>query len=168
MLSGDTWDDAGGRLVLSDTTRGLITTGILEFDLPAAEPSTRMPGNLYWIRAVAQENPTAVCDAISLQAQAVSATLVDNDNAADHYASPLPVGSITKFKVPIAGISGVRQLYTSRGGRAAEEDSLFYTRVSERLRHKRRALSAWDYERLVLAQFPEVLQGKVHSGELGA
>ncbi len=160
ILDGDAWDDAGGGLVLSDTTRGLINTGILEFDLPVAEPSTRMPGNLYWIRAVAQENSTAVCDAISLQAQAVSATLVDNHNAADHYATPLPVGSIKKFKLPIAGISGVRQPYTSRGGRAAEEDSLFYTRVSERLRHKQRAVSAWDYERLVLAQFPEVYKVK--------
>jgi len=160
VLNGDAWDDAGGRLVLSDTTRGLITTGILEFDLPAAQPSTRMPGNLYWIRAAAPGNPTAVCDAISLQAQAVSATLVDNNNAPDHYASPLPVGSIKKFKLPIAGIAGVRQPYTSRGGRAAEADSLFYTRVSERLRHKQRALSAWDYERLVLAQFPEVYKVK--------
>ena len=160
VLNGDAWDDAGGRLVLSDTTRGLITTGILEFDLPAAQPSTRMPGNLYWIRAVAPESPTAVCDAIALLAQVVSATLVENDNAPDHYASPLPVGSIKTFKAPIAGISGARQPYTSRGGRAAEADNLFATRVSERLRHKRRALSAWDYERLVLAQFPEVYKVK--------
>jgi len=160
VLSGDRWLDLDGRLVLSDTTRGLINTGILEIDLPAVDPSTRMPDGLYWIRASAQKNCTAVCDTIAFQSQAVSATLSGNDHSFDHYLTPLPSGKIKTFSPPISGISGVRQPYTSIGGRAAEEDKVFNTRVSERLRHKQRALSAWDYERLVLAQFPEVYKVK--------
>jgi len=38
----------------------------------------------------------------------------------------------------------------------AEDPALFNTRVSERLRHKGRALSIWDYERLILDRFPEL------------
>ncbi len=160
VLNGDQWDDADGHLILGDTTRGLINTGIIQVNLPEVAPSMRMPAGLYWIRAVAQQNSTAVCDTIALQTQAVSATLVDNGNAADHYSTPLPVASIKRFISPIAGIASVSQPYTSRGGRAAEVDSAFYTRVSERLRHKQRAVSAWDYERLVLAQFPDVYKVK--------
>jgi hypothetical protein len=160
VLSGDRWLNLDGRLLLSDTTRGLTNTGILEFAMPAVDPSARMPGGLYWIRATAQENCTAVCDTIAFQSQAVSATLSGNNNSPDHYLTPLSPGSIKTFSPPIAGISGVRQPYTSIGGRQAEEDIVFNTRVSERLRHKQRALSAWDYERLVLAQFPEIYKTK--------
>jgi YD repeat-containing protein len=46
--------------------------------------------------------------------------------------------------------------YDSFGGRVAEDDSTFYTRVSERLRHKDRAITLFDYERLVLEEFPEI------------
>ena len=160
VLDGDRWVDLDKKQVLADTTRGLINTGILEFDLPAVEPSMRLPGGVYWIRAAATANTTAVCDTIAFHTQAVTAILVDNNNAPDHFATPLPAGSIKKFAPPIAGISGVRQPYTSSGGRPAERDALFYTRVSERLRHKQRALTTWDYERLVLARFPEIYKVK--------
>ncbi|MCA9692372.1 MAG: baseplate J/gp47 family protein, partial [Myxococcales bacterium] len=36
----------------------------------------------------------------------------------------------------------------------------FYTRVSERLRHKSRALTPWDYERLVLQRFAAIYKAK--------
>ncbi len=160
VLDADRWVDLDKNQILVDTTRGLINTGILEFDLPEVAPSLRLPGGVYWIRAAAAANTTAVCDAIAFHTQAVTATLVGRDAAPDHFANPLPADSVKKFTPPIAGIFGVRQPYTSRGGRVAEEDTLFYTRVSERLRHKRRALTAWDYERLVLARFPEVYKVK--------
>jgi hypothetical protein len=54
----------------------------------------------------------------------------------------------------------VVQPYSSYGGRAAEAEGMFATRVSERLRHRQRALTAWDYERLVLDHFPEVYKAK--------
>ena len=42
----------------------------------------------------------------------------------------------------------------------AERAEAFYGRVSERLRHKQRALTQWDYERIVLERFPEVYKAK--------
>jgi hypothetical protein len=42
----------------------------------------------------------------------------------------------------------------------AEQDASFYVRVSERLRHKHRALTPWDYERLVLERFPQIYKAK--------
>ena len=37
-----------------------------------------------------------------------------------------------------------------------EAANAFYTRISERLRHKGRAIALWDYERLVLEAFPQI------------
>ena len=49
-----------------------------------------------------------------------------------------------------------------------EEDAIFYTRVSERLRHKQRALTIWDYERLVLDRFPQIYKAKCLPPNLAA
>ena len=42
----------------------------------------------------------------------------------------------------------------------AEQSEHFYTRVSERLRHKNRSWSIWDYEHLVLEKFPSIFKLK--------
>jgi len=90
----------------------------------------------------------------------VSATFVDRDNAPDHQDQKLPERSITKLLERVPQIAAVEQPYPSRGGKAAEAGGGFYTRVSERLRHKQRALTIWDYERLVLERFPELYKVK--------
>ena len=159
-LDENRWCSLNEGNVLFDSTRGLINSGIIEFDLPSAHPGTRMPANLYWIRAAAAENSRAVCDTIALHAQAVSATFEDNNNAPDHYLRPLPAGSITGPVKPIPKITGIDQPYTSYGGKSVEQDHIFYTRVSERLRHKQRGLTYWDYERLVLEHFPQIYKAK--------
>jgi hypothetical protein len=71
-------------------------------------------------------------------------------------ALPLPAGTIAKLANADSAIKKVEQLYATFGGRAAETGSHFFTRVSERLRHKNRAIAQWDYERMVLEAFPTV------------
>jgi hypothetical protein len=53
-------------------------------------------------------------------------------------------------------IKTVNQPFASTGGREAESDRQFHTRCSERLRHKDRAVTLWDYEHLILEQFPDI------------
>ncbi|PTL78098.1 baseplate J/gp47 family protein [Vitiosangium sp. GDMCC 1.1324] len=158
-LSGNRWLSLDDRVLL-DTTRGLANSGIIEFALVQAEPNTRLPSELYWIRASVARGTSGVCDAIALHTQAVSATFVDRNNAPDHFREPLPPETITRLASEVRGISGVRQPYTSHGGRTAEGDAMWATRVGERLRHKQRAVTMWDYERLVLEHFPEVYKAK--------
>jgi hypothetical protein len=50
--------------------------------------------------------------------------------------------------------------YPSFGGRVTEDNAEFYNRVSERLRHKDRAITIFDYERLVLESFPDIYRVK--------
>jgi hypothetical protein len=73
---------------------------------------------------------------------------------------PLPAGRITKLVDKIPAIKKVQQPLDSFGGRVKEEEKGYYTRVSERLRHKSRAIDSWDYEHLVLENFPAVFKIK--------
>lgn len=159
QLSGNRWIPLENR-VLSDATRGLQKSGVIQFSLGMAEPSTLLPSNLAWVRATISHDHAGICDVRALHTQAVEAVFQDRRNAPTHYSTPLPSGTMTKLETPIDGIVGVQQPYPSYGGRMAESTSAFATRVSERLRHKQRALSAWDYERMVLEAYPEIFKTK--------
>ena len=159
-LSGNRWHTLQDGSLLDDASRGFINTGIVELALPAARPSSLLPGGLYWIRAAIGRASAGVCDMVSIHPNAALAVFDDLDNAADHLRTPLAPGRIEGPLTPTAGIAGIRQPYTSFGGRMAEQDASFHVRVSERLRHKRRALTAWDYERLVLERFPRLYKVK--------
>ncbi len=159
-LSGDRWLSLHNGDLLRDTTRGLINTGIVELSLPAAAPSTQLDPALYWLRVSIPRSTESVCDVVEIRAQALSATFSDRGNASEHYQQPLPAGSITAPLVRNAKLKTALQLYTSYGGAARERDEVFHVRVSERLRHKQRALTTWDYERLILEHFPELYKVK--------
>tara|TARA_S200000501_G_scaffold279774_1_gene263788 strand:- start:37 stop:975 length:939 start_codon:yes stop_codon:yes gene_type:complete len=59
----------------------------------------------------------------------------------------------------IAGLDGAHQIDGFSGVGKEEKRLELVTRVSERIRHRSRGVIAWDYERLILEEFP--LVGKV-------
>jgi hypothetical protein len=159
-LDGNRWHSLEAGRMLSDTTNGLLNTGIITFDLPPVAPSTRLPTDLYWIQASIAKNSQSIADLVAIAAQAVSATFTDQNNAPDHLNQPLPANSISGLAEPLPEVRAIRQPYSSRGGTGPEQANHFYTRVSERLRHKNRALTSWDYERLILEAFPQIYKVK--------
>lgn len=159
-LSGNQWCGLPDGGILADSTRGLAQSGIVRFRLAESLPSTLLPGDRYWLRAAVTRDCDSICDCIDIKAQAVSATWLARENTAGHLDGPLAAGTIAKTAVPMAGIASVSQPYTSSGGRPAEQEDVFHRRVSERLRHKQRALTSWDYERLILERFPGICKAK--------
>lgn len=166
-LDGAQWvnpttTDGSNSLILSDGTNGLIQSGIIHFDIPNLlhAPASLLPPAYLWLRAAIPEKAASASDTIAVYAQAVKATFRDSGEAGDHYERPLAADTISELSDPPAAIAAVRQPFSSFGGRAEEADATFYTRISERLRHKNRALSIWDYEHLVLENFPEVYKVK--------
>lgn len=161
-LSNNQWIQFSEKEILEDTTDLFTKSGIVVFSVPKAISSgnTLLPENLYWIRATVPANTLGVADAVSINAQTVTATFVDLGNAADHLSTPLAADSIKKFKINETAIKSIQQPYASFDGQLKETDEMFYQRVSERLRHKRRAISIWDYERLILAAFPTIYKVK--------
>ena len=146
----------------SDNTLELVQSGIISFAIPADATTTNtvLPTGYIWIKASVTEAAEAVCKLISVNAQAAVATFANNDNAPDFLDTALAAGTISKLKTPDAAVKKMIQPYSSFGGRAKENEDHFYIRVSERLRHKARAINVWDYEHLVLQAFPEIYKVK--------
>lgn len=159
ILDGDRWLDLAGHIAL-DSTRGLINSGVVELALPATAPGARLPPGRTWLRLSIARDPRSVCDTVDIRAQAALLRFDDRGNDPGHYAQPLPVRSVDRLLEPDPRIAAVEQPYTSFGGRPPERPERFYTRVSERLRHKQRALTPWDYERLVLQRFGQIYKAK--------
>ena len=159
-LDGNQWTSLEQGQLLSDMSNGLLNSGIIEFALAPASPGTRLPGNLYWLRASIARNSHSVANTVAIVAQALRATFVDQGNAPDHSLQPLPAGSIRALARVEPAVKRVTQPYSSFGGKSPEQAAHFYTRVSERLRHKNRALTSWDYEHLVLEAFPGIFKVK--------
>jgi hypothetical protein len=115
-----------------------------------------MPAGLYWLRAAMPNGAANACELIAVHAQAGSAHYVDDGGDPEHYLQPLPAKTIRSLGDPVPGVARVVQPYATSSGRPAESEDAFRTRAAERLRHKGRALTLWDYERLVLERFDQV------------
>ncbi len=161
-LSETGWHPLPENLVLSDTTLGLKQTGILSLNLPADATSenTRMPLGYHWLSLTVPENPESFDRILSIRTNAVTCTLNYNPSLSGYEMNSLPPGSIKSFFRKKSEIKQVEQPYSSFGGRPAEREPDYFTRVSEKLRHKMRGITAWDMERLILEQFPEIYKVK--------
>ncbi|HWR89647.1 MAG TPA: baseplate J/gp47 family protein, partial [Dissulfurispiraceae bacterium] len=162
VLTGNAWTALGEADIVSDSTKGLLRSGIIVFSIPreATDTDTVLPKGCVWLRAVVEKDTDALCQLIDVQANAGVAQFVDKGNDPSHLSQALPAKSITRLSEDMASVKTTSQPYASFGGRAAEDPSSFYTRVSERLRHKKRAITVWDYERLILEQFPRIYKVK--------
>ncbi len=161
-LRNNEWVPLATAAILSDTTNGLVNTGIIQIKIPvdATAGGSLMSDTLHWLKVSAPTNITGISDTIAISAQAISVTLASEVVASSHFKTPLAPETITGTLASIPEIKNSTQPYTSRKGKPAEEGSIFYKRLSERLRHKNRAITTWDYEHMVLDKFPEVYKVK--------
>ncbi len=161
-LSQNQWKEIPVRLILSDSTRGLTRSGIIQFLLPddIALNNTILPSGLCWIEAASEKVGDAYwCQIVSIHTQAVTAVRVCNPDSELTPAS-LPEGTIFQLCEKKPQIKAVTQPFATSEGRSRETAAEFRVRVSERLRHKGRAIQTFDFERLVLDRFPQVGQVK--------
>ncbi|MFN8395497.1 MAG: hypothetical protein U0176_12715 [Bacteroidia bacterium] len=155
ILVANEWQPLLASQLPIDQTNGLRGSGVLAFnllDLPDLN-QTLMPAGLLWLRASCQGEASALDLVQDIHCNGFEVVLSENPG---NYPSPLAAGSITKAAQWIAGLKEISQPYGSIGGKAAQSISQFQTSVSERLRHKNRTVTLWDYERMVLEANPEV------------
>lgn len=172
-LVNNKWMEFPAANLLLDSTNDLLTSGIIAFDVPeeASSANTILTPGLHWLKGAIQPERIAegqpqvaekqsVSDLIDIKAQAVTATFNDQDNDPQHLAQSLHAGMVKELEQSDSAISKVHQPFASSGGKLKEHSSDFYKRVSERLRHKRRGITIWDYEHLVLEQFTSIYKVK--------
>ena len=162
VLCSNSWRSLDSTAIITNNTENLLKSGILKFSLPkeANSDNTLLPGSLTWLRARIHKNYNAVSKVIGIYAQAVQAKFYNNQNNLQHLGEGLPAETISKMVNRIPKVKKITQPYNSFGGKQAESDEAYYRRVSERLRHKNRAITVWDYEHLVLQNFPEIHKTK--------
>lgn len=161
-LGNNAWKPLTGSAI-SDATRELAESGIIRVTVPpdATSSTTLFPGTgRFWLKAEISEKPDAVCRCLDVCAQAARLTCTTVQDTAGEPRAQLAPGTITKIGIPNAKIKKVHQPYASFGGRDGEHDNGFRVRVSERLRHKNRASTPWDYERIILEAFPSIYKVK--------
>lgn len=158
-LVDNTWKPFEDYQIVSDGTEQLISSGIIQLAIPAdisKQYTTILDPALHWLKVGVPQRSGAIPFIIGVHAQAARATFVDAENDPNHLATPLPAGAIAKLVEPLAEVKKIQQPYLSFGGRPKEQAPSYYIRVSEHLRHKGRAVTIFDYERLVLEHFPEI------------
>ncbi|NQD38310.1 hypothetical protein HPT27_14880 [Permianibacter sp. IMCC34836] len=158
VLCDNYWKPLASSELVLDTSNALLTSGIVRVVLPAGATyqNSWLATDHIWLRAAVREQVSAVSELLQVASNAVTVQFADQGNDPAHLLTALPAKQIVKLKTPVAGIKSVTQPFASFGGRAEESDPALHRRAAERLRHKQRAITAWDHERLVLEQFPSV------------
>ena len=156
-LAGDRWVAFAPQDV-DDKTVNLSGSGVLGLNVPEEADTVHraMPAGLHWFRISAPRDADALNRVLSVDAQAARAIFADAGTDPTFLETPLPAGTIAKLVRPDPAIKKIIQPYSSFGGRPPEKADGFATRVSERLRHKDRAVTMFDYEALVLEAFPRL------------
>ncbi|QHS63691.1 baseplate J/gp47 family protein [Chitinophaga agri] len=162
-MSGNEWKVLeNNSQIISDTTKEMLVSGIVTIALPwdADTAHTALPSGYHWLRISNHQYSSAVCECIAVMAQASLATFRDQENDPVRVGTAMPAQAVNGLVVPDAMVTKISQPYPSFGGRKAETTEEFYIRVSERLRHKGRAINVFDYERIILDAFPEIFKIK--------
>ena len=166
LAAKDVWRPLDSSAVLIDGTEGFQTPGIISISVPreATVAHDSLPTDLVWLRAAIARSPESAARTLSIRTNAALARFAPGSLALEEYEqhllSGLPAGTITRLVQRNANIKKVEQPNPSFAGRGEEGSVEYFRRSSERLRHRNRAVTAWDLERLVLEAFPEVFKVK--------
>ncbi len=157
-LTATGWVLLEANRVLSDSTEGFLVSGVVTLNLPQGMVTGNpvMPRGRYWLRVSCSDNLHRFGGLRSVVTNVAQLSATEDEMNSDTSAEEGEWRALRS----VAGLAAVKQVGAPFGGRSVESESAFRTRMSERLRHKGRASAAWDYERLVLAQFPEIYKVK--------
>ena len=156
-LSNNIWLPIHEEHIVMDSTNGCYQSGIIMFNLPTdiVKNNTCMEPGLLWLKAEFSGSRDSLPAITGIYTQAVMVSRVMDQNGIA--ASPvLPARSIQQLEDSIDGVEAIEQPFPTFNGRQFETHQAFYRRVSERLKHKNRTISALDYERIILQQFPGI------------
>ncbi len=162
ILCDNIWKPLDSTLLTQNGIDNFLQSGIVTFRIPkeATSDNTMLGTGLFWVRAQLSKPFDAVCKILGVHAQATLAEFIDNENDLSHLEKGLEAETIGKLILRSSKVKGVLQPYNSFDGEAEEDDLAYYRRVSERLRHKKRAVTLWDYEHIVLQKFPDIYKVK--------
>jgi len=156
------WKEFDLDAIIRDDTEGFLKSGIVQLFLPDVDDNERgIDPDILWIRVSTKNDAEKYpkIKGVYLNAVDTIATSIDPSII----GKKIKEESIHKLFEKFPDVKKVYQAAETFGERIPEVGNPFYTRVSERLRHKGRAVTLWDYERLILDNFDDVLIAKCTS-----
>lgn len=158
VLCDNYWRPVAPDDMALDTTRSLRASGIVGIVLGrhTTTGNTWLPPGPVWLKASVPESSAAACRLLDVLPNAIEVVRLWPAEVLVPQAETLPAGSIAKLQSPPAALKQLTQPYATFGGRAVETEAMRNRRAAERLRHRQRCVTPWDYERLLLEAFPTV------------
>lgn len=159
------WKEFNRINICKDGTDNFSRNGIVQLYLSEEVFHTKdnIPADKIWLYVSTRksdESESKLDDFLHniryIQTQAVEVTFSEESVGTLQNEICLPQGSITKLIKSITGIKKVEQPFDGFVGIASETTDEFNCRVSEKLRHKGKAWTSWDYERILLEKFPQL------------
>ncbi len=161
-LSNNEWIPLDGFL-LEDTTAGLIKSGVVKIEIPYSIQfdNTRLTPGKFWLRAEYDGKENLNSRIKNIFTQAIS--LISDQTVTELPKKLRPDQKIEK--ISFSGVKGIGRItgpFALETNNLLENEESFYNRVSEQLRHKNRAVSNWDVERIVLDKFKNIEKARVY------
>lgn len=160
-LSDDSWHPIPDKDIIYDGTNGFTVSGIIKLNIPKTISihNRILPEGKSWLSAKVIGDPNLLSKTRGIYCHAVAASWVPHKENAE-WSKPIPAHTIQRLAVSKSEVAAINQPDSSFFGLPKETSYKFYLRISERLRHKNRAITAWDYEHIVLEKFPYITQVK--------
>ncbi|MEI8598242.1 hypothetical protein P4S64_13600 [Vibrio sp. M60_M31a] len=151
-LVGEQWVELPAKHIIHDTTHRFLTSGIITLDIPDAINTEHniMPSDLYWLRVSTNQGIDQYPKCYQIATHVIQA-----EGGRNAEPQTPPFASWQCLNKP-ANLGAITQLTPIQQLKPDENFEHWVTRTSEHLRHKGKAITPWDYERLVLEQFPDI------------
>ncbi len=160
------WSEQGWQPLtcLLDETRQLNCSGIVTLEIPqfTATPypvCPLMPGKDFWLLITAKQAARQV-RCVYLNSQVLRLQRLNLKPLARGEVPVIPASTITALQDNNPAVATIIQPFPSFNGQAAEDQSEYRWRVSQRLRNKDRAGSSFDFDTLALAADPALYYAK--------
>ena len=155
--NGYSWNEASPNTILVDNTQNMMTSGHLKIRVPDKIDDTLYDSKgLLWLRAGIMSNEENISSLLSAHIN-VAQLILDADKEPDVIDTQGEYTIVSEKK--LTGIKGFQQITPFYDGKDGENDPDMQMRISEYITHRGKAVTARDYEYLILQAFPDV--GKV-------
>lgn len=152
------WCDFDRMNLCKDGTCNFTRNGVVQIYLDdnVFYKQNYLPTDVIWLFVKVDDKHEFFKHVKNIRTQAVEVTFCDDSVGTIKDEVYLPKGTITKLVKSVKGIKKVEQPFDGFVGVSTETKDEFYCRVSEKLHHKGKAWSCWDYERILLEKFPQL------------
>ncbi|WP_165041461.1 baseplate J/gp47 family protein [Dysgonomonas sp. ZJ709] len=159
--NGYNWYEVSPNTILSDQTQNMFTTGHIKIRMPVDVDDFLLDSNdLLWLRAGVRKYEENIPELRTIHINVVKleldTSLEDKSEVNDYENEGYEL--VPEAKLP--GIKSFQQISPFYSGRDKENETDMQIRISEYVTHRGKAVTARDYERIVLQAFPDIVKVK--------